>query len=636
MVIKKHSKLTYLSMKLLNLLTFKDLPIRQKFISFSVGTAFWLVVIATIGLITMYQVNKVSKRMVEVIEPQQKVGNILIRKIRGASISAHKILLAKDTEKVNSNRMKGFSRIEDCRSYLNVLLTGGQIKDYSRGTGQFYAEFKVVAITDPAKIELVKDISSKVSELEKLLDKIAESRFRTKTGDSSSAELEEYDALTRDSVEKINEYINSLEAEWRSFQDILNSTFQFFMFLTLFVFAVSLGLSIFFGARISAALSHPISNLIHQIKSLASGELDLTRKLAVSSKDELGELSNEFNRLMDTISNVTSFKKVIEEDETMEDIYMRLGKVFVEYLKIDNFVIYEVTNSKNAMRIVYPPEAEGLELNCKRDIQLDCELCRTKRTGHIVSSLDYPQVCKYFNDNRINSHVCVPIIIGGAVGGVVQIVCDKPERCEVVDLKNKISRAEQYIREVQPVLEAKRLMRTLKDSSVKDVLTGFYNRRFLEESFENLVAGLLRRGTTLGLLMCDLDFFKQTNDVYGHDVGDMVLKETANNIRKGVRSSDIVIRFGGEEFIVLLVDIKTGDSFGVGDKIREIIQDSKIKMAGGYIQKTISIGVSEFPIDTQNFWEAIKYADVALYKAKETGRNKVVRFDMSMWTEEKY
>lgn len=635
-MLQKHSKLAYLSVKLLNLLTFRDLPIRQKFISFSVGTAFWLVVIAAIGLITMYEVDTVSKRMVDVIEPQQKVGNILIRKIRGASISAHKILLAKDASKVNNNRMKALSRIEDCRSYLNVLLNGGQIKDYSRGTGQFYAEFRVVAVTDPVKIELIKDITSKVIELEKLIDKIAEARLRSKTNESSSEELEEYDALTRDSVTTINEYINSIETEWRGFKEMLRSMFQFFMLLTLFVFVVSLGLSIFFGIQISAALSHPIHNLINQIKSLASGELDLTRKLVVSAKDELGELSQEFNKLMDTISNVTSFKKVIEEDETMEDIYMRLGRVFLEYLKIENFVIYEVTNSKNAMRIVYPPQAEGLEMNCKRDIQLDCELCRTKRTGHIVSSIDYPQICKYFNDNKINSHVCIPILIGGGVGGVVQIVCDKPERCEVVDLKNKISRAEQYIREVQPVLEAKRLMRTLKDSAVKDVLTGFYNRRFLEESFENLVAGLLRRGTTLGLLMCDLDFFKQTNDVYGHDVGDMVLKETANNIRKGVRTSDIVIRFGGEEFLVLLVDIKSGDSVGVGEKIREIIQDAKIKMAGGYIQKTISIGVSEFPLDTQNFWESIKYADVALYKAKETGRNKVVRFDISMWTEEKY
>ena len=133
-----------------------------------------------------------------------------------------------------------------------------------------------------------------------------------------------------------------------------------------------------------------------------------------------------------------------------------------------------------------------------------------------------------------------------------------------------------------------------------------------------------------------LDFFKQTNDVYGHDVGDQVLKEAANIIKKNVRSSDIVIRYGGEEFLVLLTDTKPEDSVTVAEKIRERIEETKVKITGGFIQKTISIGVSEFPADTQNFWEAIKYADVALYKAKERGRNKVLKFIEEMWVGEKY
>lgn len=619
----------------LNFLTFTDLPIREKFILFSVGTLFWLVVIASIGLFTMFEMSTMSKRLVDVIEPQQKTGNILTRKLRGASISAHKIALYKETERINNNHIRARARIEDCRSYLQTLLAGGQIRDISRGTGQFYTAFQIVKVTDPEKRQFISDILVKVGALEKLLDEMVEIRLSSNSS-FAITKLEEYDELTKDVVSIINEYINSLDTEWQDFKDILKKRLALSILLTIIIFSISIGLSGFFGTMISLSLSRPIKAIIGQIKALSTGEIDLTKKLDVFSKDEMGALSQEFNRLMETIGHVTSFKKVIEEDESMEDIYMRLGKIFVEYLRMDNCIIYEVSNSKNNMRIVYPPEAEGIEMNCRRDIQLDCDLCRAKRTGHIVSSIDYPNICKYYTEGKGSAHVCVPIIIGGNVGGIVQVVCDRPESCGIFDLKNKISRAEQYIREVQPVLEAKRLMRTLKDSAVKDVLTGFYNRRFLEESFENLVAGLLRRGTTMGLLMCDLDFFKQTNDVYGHDVGDMVLKETSVNIRKGVRGSDIVIRYGGEEFLVLLVDIKTGDSEAVGEKIRELINEAKIKIAGGFIQKTISIGVSEFPNDTQNFWEAVKYADVALYKAKETGRNKVVRFEMSMWAEERY
>ncbi len=238
-------------------------------------------------------------------------------------------------------------------------------------------------------------------------------------------------------------------------------------------------------------------------------------------------------------------------------------------------------------------------------------------------------------DGDKHSHICVPIMISGNVGGVVQFICGKSINCDM-DFQNRISRAKQYIREIQPVIETKRLTQTLKESAVRDALTGLYNRRFLEESYENIAAGSIRRGKSLGLLMCDLDYFKNINDVYGHDVGDVVLKETSNVIRKNVRASDFVIRFGGEEFLVILVDIREDEAVKVGEKIREKVEETKIKITGGIIQKTISVGVSEFPRDAQNFWQAIKYADVALYKAKEKGRNRVVRFTQDMWVEEKY
>jgi diguanylate cyclase (GGDEF)-like protein len=622
--------------KIINILTFTDLPVRKKFLLFSLGSLFWLAVISAIGLITMFDMSAKSKQMVDVIGPQEKTVNIIVRKLRGASISAHKIVLYKNTERVNNNYLSGKARLEDCRSYLKILLTGGRIKDYSRGTGQFYNEFIVVPVKSAEKRKFIEDVIVKVDRLEGILAEMAEKKFGSTNGDAMLEKLSEYDLLTRDTVTVLNEFAITTGKEWGTFTSIIKTRFNIAIILISLAFGIAAMLSGVFGVLISRSLAKPIKAIIGQIKALSSGEMDLTKKLDVASKDELGMLSSEFNRLMDTIEHVTSFKKIIEEDESIEDIYMRLGKIFIEDLGFDNCVMYEVSNSKNNMKIVYPPEAEGIELHCKRDIQLDCELCRVKRTGHMVSSADYSNICKYYTEGVNDIHYCVPIMIGGNVGGVVQFVCGKRGVCDIDDIKKKISRAKQYITDAQPVLEAKRLMKTLKESAFKDALTGLYNRRFLEESFENLVAGALRRGTTLGLLMSDLDFFKQTNDVYGHDVGDMVLKEAASNIRKNVRTSDLVIRFGGEEFLVLLIDTKPGDSFDVAEKIRERIEESKVKIAGGFIQKTISIGVSEFPTDTQNFWEAIKFADVALYKAKERGRNKVLRFAMDMWAEEKY
>jgi diguanylate cyclase (GGDEF)-like protein len=161
-----------------------------------------------------------------------------------------------------------------------------------------------------------------------------------------------------------------------------------------------------------------------------------------------------------------------------------------------------------------------------------------------------------------------------------------------------------------------------------------YNRRYLQEYTEKIVAGVLRRGKTIGLVMCDLDYFKQVNDTYGHAAGDIVLKQTSDVIKQSVRDSDIVIRFGGEEFLAVLLDISNGESMIIAEKIRTNIQQLSIKLPDGVIQKTISLGASEFPADTGTLWSCIKYADVALYRAKEEGRNRSVRFTRDMWKED--
>lgn len=186
------------------------------------------------------------------------------------------------------------------------------------------------------------------------------------------------------------------------------------------------------------------------------------------------------------------------------------------------------------------------------------------------------------------------------------------------------------------MLEARTYMDLLREQSLRDQLTGLYNRRFLEETIDKIVAQTKRRGTHLGILILDVDYFKQVNDTYGHDVGDRVLREVSQIILKNVRESDIVVRFGGEEFLVLLLDVQPGKSEDVAEKIRRAVENHTIEMTGLTLKKTISIGVAEFPDDSDRIWQCIKFADVALYKAKSTGRNRVVRFKPEFWSEAGY
>ena len=125
-----------------------------------------------------------------------------------------------------------------------------------------------------------------------------------------------------------------------------------------------------------------------------------------------------------------------------------------------------------------------------------------------------------------------------------------------------------------------------------------------------------------------MDHFKSVNDEYGHDIGDKVLKELARVLTENVRESDLVVRYGGEEFIILLVNI-AGDeeALMVANKIKQKVAENEIDVyAGSKLKKTISIGLSMYPKDSSSFDSVIKNADIALYEAKHKGRNQVIRF----------
>jgi diguanylate cyclase (GGDEF)-like protein len=131
--------------------------------------------------------------------------------------------------------------------------------------------------------------------------------------------------------------------------------------------------------------------------------------------------------------------------------------------------------------------------------------------------------------------------------------------------------------------------------------------------------------------MLDVDFFKSVNDTYGHDIGDKVIKEVANVLQENIRESDLAIRYGGEEFVVLLHNADEDGALKVAKKIHTAFGDLVFDVGGGEtIQKTISIGMAFFPKDGDTIWKCIKYADTALYVAKTTGRNKVVIYTKEM------
>ena len=163
----------------------------------------------------------------------------------------------------------------------------------------------------------------------------------------------------------------------------------------------------------------------------------------------------------------------------------------------------------------------------------------------------------------------------------------------------------------------------------KDSMTGLYNRRYFNEVSNTLLLLAKRESKNLSALMVDIDKFKLINDTNGHIVGDDVIKAVANILINLTRESDVVVRFGGEEFIILLPNTNIKGASLIAKKIRVAIEENKLVLEDGVVIKfTASIGISECDYDEDNNIDALVHrVDVAMYDAKRSGRNKVVVYN---------
>jgi diguanylate cyclase (GGDEF)-like protein len=175
-----------------------------------------------------------------------------------------------------------------------------------------------------------------------------------------------------------------------------------------------------------------------------------------------------------------------------------------------------------------------------------------------------------------------------------------------------------------------RLREALRDQSIRDPLTGLFNRRHLEEMMERETRRAVRALHPLGVIMLDLDHFKKFNDTHGHDAGDTILRETSSFLVKSVRAEDIVCRFGGEEFVVILPMADLKATRARAERIRSKLRELTVLHQGRTLGTiTASIGVATLPDHGTSPKSLIEIADAALYRAKNQGRDRVVVADAS-------
>jgi diguanylate cyclase (GGDEF)-like protein len=281
------------------------------------------------------------------------------------------------------------------------------------------------------------------------------------------------------------------------------------------------------------------------------------------------------------------------------------------------------------------------------------------KTGEIINIPDAYQDDRFNREfdrrtgYRTRSILCVPLRnMQGEISGAVQVL-NKREgvftaddealltalashaaiALENADLYTKLqdlnSRLEEKVTERTADLVAANerlsvLNLELEQLSITDSLTQVFNRRFFMERIRQEVKRVNRYGSSVSVLMIDIDHFKQVNDKHGHQAGDTILSGVAGLIKQRLRETDVLARYGGEEFVMIATPMELSGAVTLAERIRSLVEDAEFEHGGRRIKVTISIGVSSWmPAMKDNFEELIRLADDALYGAKEEGRNRV-------------
>ena len=342
----------------------------------------------------------------------------------------------------------------------------------------------------------------------------------------------------------------------------------------------------------------------------------------VSSADPL----HEAKVIIGELSDIYKFKKTIELDPSKEMVYVRITDILKTKFQISHFAFYEVNNVLSERKLVFISNGESI---CYPEVDNASSECRAHRTKADVISTEFVNLCQSCDSKNLK-YICIPFSINADHSIVISITAKTEE--EMSSINSHVLSIKNYLEAAKPVIESKILMDKLRDTSLRDGMTGLYNRRFLEEFIDKFMSQAQRSKETYSVLMLDVDWFKMVNDTYGHDVGDRVIVELGKVLKDNIRESDLAIRYGGEEFVVMLRNATDDGAMEVARKIHSTFGKLIFNVGvGETMQKTMSIGIAKYPSDGDTIWKCIKYADTALYEAKETGRNKIVEFKSEMF-----
>ncbi len=338
--------------------------------------------------------------------------------------------------------------------------------------------------------------------------------------------------------------------------------------------------------------------------------------------------------------NRFNIKELINFTKTLNVLYVEDNKEAREsiILLLGNFFnnITTAINGEEALKIFNLNNFDLIISDIRMPVMSGIDMCKSIRKIEDYDKQNIPIIITTAHNESDILLECIKLDINGfllkpinfkQLEKVIKHVCEK------IYYKKKNSQYEQTLEQLvrDRTKELEIAKKELTNMANKDPLTNLYNRRYFTEISKTLIQIAKRDQENLSALMIDIDRFKNINDTYGHALGDKVIKKLANKLLEYTRDSDVVVRFGGEEFVILLPNTDINGAISIAKKIQSSVEKMEIKIndiENNILKFTVSIGISQCICNDEIIIDnIIRRTDEALYEAKRGGRNKVVAFE---------
>jgi len=368
----------------------------------------------------------------------------------------------------------------------------------------------------------------------------------------------------------------------------------------------------------------PMCDATGKVSYIIASGTDVTERKQVEAaraqaNEQLSSWVNELKQRNHEITYLSYTVDVLQACLTLEEACTTLAQLVQSLFPQASGGIFLNGNTKSLLE---PVATWGVPLLANQQA-FNPDDCWALRLGkpHWVDDADDGLLCKHVHHSLPAESLCVPLMAHRETFGVLYLGSLEKGILSPAKRQLAIGVAEH----IAPTLANLKLRENLKNQSIRDSLTGLFNRRYMEEALEREMLRCDRKQQPLSIIMLDVDYFKRFNDTLGHDAGDAVLRELGRCLQSYVRGSDIACRYGGEEFILILPEASLGVTQLRAEQIRIAAKQLHVECSGQSVgAATLSLGVASFPKHGLEGEAILKAADTALYRAKQEGRDRVI------------